>query len=127
MKGGIAIILVLAAIIALARLGDESEDNNRGDGRQQEANEAWIEPGNITGDWPFTVSGGTLRCDPRDIGGAVTFETDGTVYALNGTALTLEAGEDIRTSSVWRDTGDPVAPKIDIGPVIKRGLELCAG
>jgi hypothetical protein len=123
-KGGIAIILVLAAIIALARLGDESEDSKSGG---QVANEAWIEPGNLTGEWPFTVSGGTLRCDPRDSGGAVTFETGGTVYAVNGTALTLEAGEDIRSSDIWRDSGDPIAPKIDLGSVIERGLALCDG
>ena len=120
MKGGIAIFLVLAAIIALARMGKEA-DNGSGGG--QAANEAWIEPGNITGDWPFTVSGGTLRCNPRDGGGAVTFEADDKVYAVNGPALTLRGGEDIRT--IWRDTGDPVAPKVNIGPVIERGLDLC--
>lgn len=37
-------------------------------------------------EWPFSVSEGTLGCDGSDGLGAVTFEAEGRVYGLNGTA-----------------------------------------
>jgi hypothetical protein len=70
--------------------------------------------------WPLTVESGTLRCAP---GRAVVFRTtDGTDYAVNGTAMD-GSYEDIR--AIWADDPTGVAPKIDISPLIQAGLKLC--
>jgi hypothetical protein len=69
--------------------------------------------------WPFTVERGVLACEGA---GAVTFEAGGTTFAVNGIA----AGQDFADiEPIWRD--DPESPglKINIGPVIDRGLDLC--
>ncbi|MDE2981420.1 MAG: DUF2511 domain-containing protein [Gemmatimonadota bacterium] len=47
-------------------------------------------------EWPFTVESGTLRCSGS---GAVTFTTESTTYAVNGTALTAGAG--IEIEPIW--------------------------
>ncbi|MEX2645451.1 MAG: DUF2511 domain-containing protein [Gaiellaceae bacterium] len=72
--------------------------------------------------WPLTVSEGTLRCSGP---GAVTFESGGTVYAVNGTAEGLDMGADIEP--IWAYETDPLAggPKKNIGALIEAGLALC--
>lgn len=69
-------------------------------------------------EWPLTVEGGTLRCD----GEAVTFEADGTTYAVNGMATSRDAGADI--DPIWAP-GEVEGLKISIAPLIDWGLELC--
>lgn len=76
-------------------------------------------------EWPLTVDGGALRCEGSS---AVTFETDGNTYAINGTArgqAQAEGWSDIFESTIWAD--DPTIPgvKKNIGPLIGDGLELC--
>lgn len=69
-------------------------------------------------DWPLTVASGILACEGA---GAVTFTANGTTYAVNGMASSLDAGVDI--DPIWAEARD--APKKNIGPLIDRGLELC--
>jgi hypothetical protein len=69
--------------------------------------------------WPLTVDDGVLAC--RD--GSVTFTAGGNSYAVNGTAKTATSLPDI--DAIWAD--DPSTPglKINIAPLIERGLALC--
>lgn len=69
--------------------------------------------------WPFSIDAGTLVCDAD----AVTFESDGTVYALNGLALTRELG--LEPDPIWLDNPEVEGTKISIGPLIDLGLSLC--
>lgn len=109
------VLPLLVGILALTGCGSEN-------GPSVAANEAIVSPADIT-EWPFAVDSGILRCDGA---GSVTFETDdGTVYAINGTALTVGAGEDIRESDIWLPNPDAPEAKISMGEVIERGLELC--
>ena len=82
--------------------------------------------------WPLTVNSGTISCDPvPPVPGMpnvqlVTFTSNGRTYALNGIALGFAKRRgwlDIR--AIWKD--DPAIPglKIDISPLINRGLALC--
>jgi hypothetical protein len=73
-------------------------------------------------DWPLTVSEGRLLCEPAD---AVVFVApNGTRYAVNSMATTHRRGIDI--DPIWRDNPSPTrGPKVNIGPLIDRGLELC--
>ena len=68
--------------------------------------------------WPFTVTQGELRCD-RD---AVTFQADGTTYAVNGTAGSRGFP---RIDPIWSPNPDIPGTRINIGPIIKAGLALC--
>lgn len=69
--------------------------------------------------WPLTVASGTVACSNNE----VTFTARGIRYAVNGTAMMRHRGADIRR--IWRR--DPVIPgaRVDISPIIDRGLALC--
>jgi len=71
-------------------------------------------------EWPLTVSSGTLRC--LDDGGSVVFENDEKTYAVNGTADS-RGYDDI--NPIWKDNPSNITPKVNIGPLIDAGLELC--
>lgn len=69
------------------------------------------------GEWPFTVPRGILGCTPP---GEVTFNVEGKVYGLNGTALDHGLPE---VNPIWRPA--PEGLKVDIGGMIDRGLKRC--
>jgi Protein of unknown function (DUF2511) len=86
------------------------------------------EPGAVSEDelgeaWPFSVSEGVLHCEGSGGVGAVTFEANGTTYAVNGFAKDQDAGADIEP--IW--VADPAIPgaKKSMAPIIDRGLALC--
>lgn len=73
-------------------------------------------------DWPFTVEKGTLRCASS----MVTFEANGTIYALNGTASSRAANMGWRdVSPIWKENMEIPGTKIGISSVINKGIELC--
>jgi hypothetical protein len=73
------------------------------------------------GEWPFTVPSGILGCTQPPFPGEVTFNVDGTVYGLNGTAL--DSGYK-GVEQIWRpEPGDGL--KVSVGGMIERGLKLC--
>jgi Protein of unknown function (DUF2511) len=73
------------------------------------------------GEWPFTVPSGILGCTQPPFPGEVTFNVDGTVYGLNGTAL--DSGYK-GVEPIWRpDPSDGL--KVSVGRMIERGLKLC--
>jgi Protein of unknown function (DUF2511) len=62
--------------------------------------------------WPFSMAQGRLRCEGA---GAVILTLRGTDYAVNGMA-----------SNRYRPIQAVMTnPKLDIGPIISRGLTLC--
>lgn len=70
-------------------------------------------------EWPLTVDHGTLRCEGAS---AVVFVApDGTEYGVNGTAL----ADYPEIDPIWANDPSGVAPKVNIGPLITDGLELC--
>ncbi len=72
-------------------------------------------------DWPLTVDSGTIDCLAPS---AIIFTTpDGTVYGVNGTALTSGYP---RIEPIWAK--DPVVKglnKINIGPLMDLGAARC--
>ena len=78
-----------------------------------------VSRGDFGADWPLTVDSGVLACQGA---GAVTFTApDGTTYAVNGLAQSATSYPEI--DPIWADSGKL---KVDIGPLIDRGLDLCA-
>ncbi len=71
--------------------------------------------------WPFTVPSVTLRCVSLPGGDGIIVECDGKKYAINGTAQSTYPAVD----PIWRDNPDLPGTKINIGPLIERGTELC--
>lgn len=69
--------------------------------------------------WPLTVNSGKLTCNAN----AVTIETGGTVYAVNGTAKGRSSGADI--ASIWSDDPNAAGLKLDISDLVSEGLTLC--
>jgi hypothetical protein len=79
--------------------------------------------------WPFTVPKGILECSPP---GIITFRTDDKTYAVNDLASSRGYP---RIDDIWRDDAEKKAApanseehflaKVDLSPIINKGLELC--
>ncbi len=70
----------------------------------------------------LSVESGTLACEA----GAVTFESDGVTYAVNGLAIgRAEENGWTDIDAIWVDDPSIEGLKINIGPLLDRGLELC--
>ncbi|WP_369814964.1 DUF2511 domain-containing protein [Deinococcus sp. Leaf326] len=74
--------------------------------------------------WPFTAEAGVLACEGSAGSGAVTFRTEGTVYAVNGVAAALAPARG------WQTDLQPVVRSgvtgyATVAPVVERGLTLC--
>lgn len=88
------------------------------------SNEAHMSRAELGAEWPLTVDEGTVSCE--GIGerlGQVYFTAEGTTYAVNGLAQGASDGPDI--DQIWADDPEMDGLKINIGPIIDRGLDLC--
>jgi hypothetical protein len=126
--------VLLAFATGASACGDDGESSSTTiDADEEEA--VSRDPGYMTAAefgeaWPLTVDSGTVACEGSEGVGLVTFTApDGTVYAVNGLAQGFADGRgwhDIE--AIWR--ADPAVAsgsvRIDIGPILDRGLELCA-
>lgn len=77
------------------------------------------------GPWPFTVDTATLFCTKAAGGERVTVVADREMYALNGTAKSANLWPPF--DPIWLDNPNAPGLKVDIGPMIQRGLALCGG
>lgn len=109
-----AVAAAAAACLALSACSSEDSSSvGESSGNSIEVREAtWHD-----GEWPFKVPRGILGCTAP---GEVTFNVEGTVYGLNGTALDHGLPE---VNPIWRPTSEGL--KVDIGGMIDRGLKLC--
>jgi hypothetical protein len=75
------------------------------------------------GPWPFTVDYATLMCAKGNDGDRVTVTANREMYAFNGTAKSANLWPDFDV--IWAD--DPAIPgaKVNIDPMLQRGLALC--
>jgi hypothetical protein len=77
------------------------------------------------GNWPFRVSEGILECLPS---GIITFKVDDKTYAVNRLANSRDY---LKIDEIWRNA--PITleqdtssnQKIELSPIINKGLELC--
>ena len=111
-RTGIAVIAaVLVALLSVATASAAS------------ARAVWITKHQYGKRWPFTVNAGGLACVHYS---SVIFTSRGITYAVNGTAKGEHRYANIE--KIWRF--NPAYPRsfglrIDIGPIIDRGLKLC--
>lgn len=88
------------------------------------SNEARMTRADLGADWPLTVDEGVVSCEGISEGlGEIYFTAEGTKYAVNGLAQGASEGPDIDV--IWADNPEMEGLKINIGPIIDRGLELC--
>ena len=117
--------LLAALVLAISGCGgDEPSDGGGSEPASEEPGTLRISATDVPrGDWPLTVQEGVLRCEGSGGIGAVVFRTpDGTDYGVNGTAL----GQGFpRIDAIWKKDPDIPGTRINIGPVLDRGLELC--
>ena len=79
--------------------------------------------------WPFTVSDGviiyeSLKLQSRTLA-ILTFKVGEKVYALNGIASgRAKTAGYLPIEEIWKQNPRNPRLKIDIGPIIERGLEL---
>ena len=80
--------------------------------------------------WPFSVEAGRITCTTIRVDTLtlqiLTFTVGDKVYALNGAArgrATTSGWLDI--DSIWKDNPKKPGTKIDISPIMKKGLEAC--
>jgi hypothetical protein len=75
------------------------------------------------GQWPFTVPEGVLMCtNTGSIPKQVTFIANYVMYGVNGTA---RLGGFADPTAIVRDNPAIPGTKVDVRPVIRRGLALC--
>jgi hypothetical protein len=74
------------------------------------------------GEWPFTVPEGALMCTDLRLK-HVTFTANGVTYAANGTARLAGMFADI--TAIMRDNPAIPGTKVNMRPVVQRGLALC--
>ena len=72
-------------------------------------------------EWPFTVDSGVIACNHPS--SAVVFFTNEKIYAVNGVAKGEKRYADVR--EILRDHPSVAGSKVDIGPILDRGLKLC--
>ena len=92
------------------------------------------------GDWPLTIDGGVLTCtefgrQSYRLQAVFITDQDGEMWPLNGTAKSHHArfGAKPETEPIWRVDqklmdafpDSETTFRINIGPLIKRGLSLC--
>jgi hypothetical protein len=75
-------------------------------------------------DWPFTVRSIEIWCTERR---EVVFRAAGTIYALNGTAkgAAKKNGWEDDLRPIWRDDPAVAGLKVNLSPILDRGLALC--
>ena len=79
-------------------------------------------------EWPLTVDEATLGCYGGSELPAPYFEVDSVRYPMTGWAETIlsQRGFEIRPlQRIWRDDPEVRGAKVNIGPWIDRGSELC--
>jgi hypothetical protein len=119
---------LVGLMLAAGGCGDESDSGDGGNGHGEPASEGpgtlRISAGDVPrGDWPLMVQEGALRCEGSGGSGAVVFRApDGADYGVNGTALGQGFPE---IDPIWKKDPDIPGARINISPVLNRGLELC--
>lgn len=116
LDGGPLIERGLALCGASAAPSTPSGGSNRPAGLVER--ETWTD-----GQWPFTVDSVTLFCTKGADSERVTVVADREMYALNGTAKATKLYPPFDT--IWRDDRNVAGLKINIGPMLDRGLALC--
>lgn len=78
-------------------------------------------------EWPLTVKEGTINCKSLGTLGIITFNANGIIYAVNGTAKARARQNGWREiNEIWKDNPNPqYGPKINIAPLVQKGLSLC--
>lgn len=117
----VALVVVILLLILCNQLGQEGSSSGETGSQDQTSQPTSVEVSrsDFGEDWPLTVSSGVLRCEAPQ---AVVFSTGDQAYAVNGMANTQGYQE---IDAIWRDNPDIQGAKINIGPLIDRGLELC--
>jgi hypothetical protein len=108
---------LVVAIACMSAAGCSSDEGSASLGDTKGASVEVSETTWRDGEWPFTRAARNIGCtDP----GEVTFNAEGTLYGVNGTALDQGLPA---IDLIWRSAGGGL--KVDIGGVIDRGLKLC--
>jgi Protein of unknown function (DUF2511) len=112
---GLVLAAVGSAVVGLA-IRDDGDAGEAADDQP-----GYVSRADLGARWPLTVPEGILRCQGE---GAVIFEAEGVVYALNATAGYFKLGRS-ELGPIWGSDADGSLK--DLGPLIERGLALCKG
>ena len=129
------LLLAIAGMLAPKRTPEELEKQKAEEQQKIEvasppANSASANPAVVSadawtdGDWPLTIAGGVLTCTT---GAVFITDQDGEMWPLNGKARSYHArfGAKPELEPIWRVNRKLAPMRIDMGPLIKRGLALC--
>lgn len=114
---GALVIVVVSFLAACSSATD-------GTGESEVSEIAEVSRQSMGDEWPLTVEAGTLSCQGSGGIGEVVFTAeDGTRYSVNGLAKQTGKYEDIM--SIWAEDPNLAGLKINMSPLLERGLALC--
>jgi len=110
---GVLIFLIIGGLYMVSSSSSSKQSNRR-----------TVSSADFPGEWMLTVDKGELICKaPKGTANTIVFIVpDGTEYGVNGIA-TSRGYADIQP--IWKDNPEIPGTKINIGPLISKGLELC--
>jgi hypothetical protein len=112
--GGVVVVFVVAGVAGGGASSSSTSSEPSPAGSKDVSEATWTD-----GAWPLTVPSGTLACTGGD--DEVTFNTTGTTYGVNGTAISHGLPP---IDPIWKAAADP-GPRADLGPLIQEGIKLC--
>lgn len=108
------VLVAALMVLSACSLSEDASD-------EPASNEQKMSRADLGDDWPLTVESGIVRCEGA---GEIYFDAaNGTTYAVNGLALGRDTAPKI--DPIWANNPDIKGTKINIGPIIDQGLELC--
>ena len=114
----VLVILLVAFVIWWNQLGETTVNES------VSTAPGYVHKDSYGDDWAFTVDEGVIECRA---GERVVFVAGSDVYAMNGLArgaMAQQGWKDI--NEIWKDNpAGSLTPKVDIGPFIDLGFDLC--
>lgn len=127
LKGCLVIFIVMFFIAYMGM--DSSRSPTTPNSEPPPDNELLIKRSDFGDKWPFTANQGILKCEGYKI---ILIEINGIGYALNGNARSFANKYNLREideiwldDPQWKDEPLMAGIKVNVGPLIDRGLELC--
>lgn len=118
-------VIISTVAVVTAALSGCSASSSAGSASQPPNRWVMLAAAQYGSAWPLTADRAIVRCYRSGGAEEVTVTINGTEYAVNSAARTTGKWKDFTTSGYWKADPSGLDQKVDIGPLIEKGLEIC--